>query len=325
MEQVTYDFVLEATTPVAHHSESLGNHSILMTRRQRLPDGRWIHLPVVSGDTMRHQLREAGMSAYLEAAGVRDLTTAALRLLFAGGQIGGHAGSSVSISGYREMVDLCPPLALLGGCVNNRMVPGRMTVDEAILICEETLPMLPPWVSDWMAASGGATSPLRAHVEEATRVRMDPTLRPDKRAMLRAEDVAAEEQRLEASEAAAESGDAVAVQDTKGSSLPRTFERLAAGSLLYWQVRANCADELDWDTFHVMLGRFLGDAWVGGKRGTGHGHLRPVTARKIKVQTVSEVEGVDVGDVARRIGSRFTDHVSARAAQIAVFLAEVAA
>lgn len=325
LNQVTYDFVLEAATPVAHSSENLGNSSILMTRRQRLPDGRFVNLPVVSGDSMRHGLREAGMLAYIEAAELADMTVASLRLLFAGGQISGSSGTSVSISGYHEMVDLCPPLGLLGGCVNNRMVPGRMIVDEAILISEETLPLCPQWVSDWASSSGTSMSPIRAHVEEVTRVRMDPTLSPEKRRLLSATEVDAVNERLQLSESASDSNDAVAKLETKGSMMPRNFERLAAGSLLYWQVRANCYGELDFDTFHVMLSRFLGNAWVGGKRGTGHGFLRPVTARKIAFTTSAEVSDVNMDDVARRIGSVFQDHVSSRSEQIAGFMREVVA
>ncbi len=323
MEQVTYDFVLEAVSPVAHHSETLGNSSIMMTRRQRLPDGEFVNLPIISGDTMRHGLREAGMMTYIETANVKNLTTSALRLLFAGGQISGSAGGSVSISGYREMVDLCPPLALLGGCVNNRMVPGRMIVDEAILVCEETSSIMPPWVCEWIDASGGALSPRRAHVEEVMRVRMDPTLSPEKRALLSSSEAKSVESRLEASEEANAKDDAIEIDRSKGSQMPRTFERVVAGSLFYWQVRANCHSELDFDTFHVMLSRFLGDVWVGGKRGTGHGNLKPVTARKIKVQSNVQVENVDPNKIAKRIGSVFHEHVKNHAEKIQSFLSEV--
>lgn len=325
MEAVTYDFILEAATPVAHHAENLGNMSILMRRKQRLPTGEFIDLPVVSGDSMRHGLREAGMLAYMEAAGLKDLTTAALRLLFAGGQITGSSGGGVSISGYREMVELCPPLGLLGGCVNNRMIPGRMTVDEAVLICEETVPVLPPWVGQWLADSGAVASPMRSHVEEVMRVRMDPTSRPERVAMLSASEQTAVEQRIALSEKASGELDHVGKAENASTIMPRSFERIAAGSLLYWQVRANTYGELDHDTFHVMLGRFLGDLWVGGKRGTGHGNLRPVTARKIRLSASSTVESMEVQDVSRRIGSVFHDHVTARQTEIAKFMREVEA
>lgn len=323
LQQVCYDFILEAASPVAHHSESLGNTAVIATRRQRLPSGHFISLPIVSGDTMRHALREAGMRAYIDSAGVGQLTVAALRLLFSGGQISGSSGNSVSITEFHKMVELCPPLALLGGCVNNRMVPGRMTVDEAVLMCEETLPVLPAWVGDWMAASGGVASPMRAHVERVTRVRMDPTSRPENRLMLTEAAAKAEDERLAKSEKASDEDDALVALETKGSMMPREFERVAAGSLFYWQVRANCYSELDFDTFHVMLFAMLGDLWVGGKRGTGHGNLRPVTARKIKISV--EAEDIDINGVARRVGSLFHSHVSARSAEIGTFLSEVQA
>lgn len=320
-EQVVYDFILEASTPIAHHSENDGNLSLLMTRKQRLPSGSFVNLPIVSGDTMRHGLRESAMRAYIDAANIGKMTAPAIRLLFSGGQITGSAGNSVSITEFSKMVDLCPPLALLGGCVNNRMVPGRLIVDEATLICDETLPTMPEWVRDWMSASGGHTTGLRSHVEEVMRVRMDPLSRPEVRMMLTDGERKTEEERLALSEKASIEGDAVSKLENKSTIMPRSFERVAAGSLFYWQVRANCYSELDFDTFHVMLFGFLGNAWVGGKRGTGHGNLKPVTARKLKISV--EAADVDIGGIARRVGSVFKDHCASRSSEIAAFLEKV--
>lgn len=324
-ELVTYEFVLEARTPIAHHSETIGNTQVLMTRKHRTADGRWVNLPVISGDTMRHGLRDAGMRAYLDAAGVQELSLPALRLLFNGGVVMGSAGGTVSIRDYKTMVDLCPPLGLLGGCVSNRIVPGRMTVDEAVLICDESTNVLPDWVHEWMGSNGGTFDPLKAHVEEATRVRMDPALDPEKRTMLTQADDDEVARMLSDGEDASLEGDVVLAEKSKSTLMPRSFERVAAGSLFYWRVSARVQDDLMLDTFHVMLSQFLGNAWVGGKRGTGHGNLKPVTARKMRLSLTMELEDVKPDAVAPRVGGLFQRHVKDRAEQIGKFLAEVAA
>src|SRR4030042_561542 len=144
MEQRKYEFILEAKQPIAHASETYGNMSVVMRERVRQPDGRWVAVPVITGDTMRHGLREAGTYCLLDCAGLRDaqLGEAALRLLFAGGMVTGSS-ATINLGQYREMVDLLPHLALLGGCAQNRVIAGRMQVDSAILCCEEARPVLP--------------------------------------------------------------------------------------------------------------------------------------------------------------------------------------
>jgi hypothetical protein len=53
METKRYEFVLEASQPIAHHSETLGNQSILMREDIRQPGGGFAKVPIVTGDTMR--------------------------------------------------------------------------------------------------------------------------------------------------------------------------------------------------------------------------------------------------------------------------------
>lgn len=54
-----FEFVLEARTPIAHHSETLGNEQIAMRRKVRQRGGAWADVPIITGDTMRHGMREA--------------------------------------------------------------------------------------------------------------------------------------------------------------------------------------------------------------------------------------------------------------------------
>lgn len=323
MDTKRFDIILRAEQPIAHHAEVLGNAALLMRRKVRQPDGGFADVPYITGDTMRHGLREAAAMAYLDAAGLlgATLSEAALRLLFAGGMVTGSAGGSVRLGDYRELCELFPPLALLGGCAQNRVIPGRLAVDEATLICTETAHLLPEHVLEWVGAA--PLSSQRAHVEEAQRVRMDPLLDPSKRTLLVADQRQQVEMRMELREGAATDA---AAAETKSTMLPRTYERVVQGSLFWWRVTATCWDDLDHDTLMVMLAAFLYEARVGGKRGTGCGLLAPVQAWGAELRRPSErPDAMDVRALGARVGERFRAHVAERRARIADFLGRVAA
>lgn len=330
MKRVRYEILLEAVSPIAHHSEVFGNSAIAMRRRVRQPDGSFCSVPIITADSMRHQLREVASYALLDAAGLLDspsLSEAALRLLFAGGMITGRGDAgAVKLDSYREMVDLIPPLGLLGGCAQNRSIPGRLQVDDAVLLCEESRAHWPDWLRAWADAEHVAIESCRAHIEEVQRVRMDPTLNPAKRALLTHESEQGVLLRLGQSEAASASGDAVAARDSKSSMMPRRMETVVAGSLFYWGISATCVNDLDLDTLHTMLAAFLVNPIVGGKRAVGAGRLRAIAARDIKVSRPSEnTTVVELVGPGSGFGERFRAHISERAERVRTFLTGVEA
>lgn len=332
MEQKRFEFILGARQPIAHHCETMGNMSVLMRRKVRQPNGGFASVPIVTGDTMRHGMREASTYALLDAAGLlgrTNLSEAAIRLLFAGGMITGSSGGTVKLGDYREMVDLVPTLALFGGCAQNRAIPGRLWVDDAVLICEETRHLLPDWVLAWVGqAQGGEAVSLescRAHVEEETRVRMDPTLDPGKRMLLSGAALGAVETRLLASETASDSGDVVGKDRAKSTMLPRSCEVVVAGSLFFWSVTATCYTELDEDTFLVSCAAFLSNARVGGKKATGHGLLKAAAGYQVQTRRPPEADSFDADGLGEHFGSIFARHIADRAERIEMFLREVRA
>lgn len=325
-ERIRWEFILEAQEPIAHHSESMGNTSIAMRQKTRLADGTFVAVPIITGDTIRHQLREAASYALLDAAGMIDspsLGESALRLLFNGGMITGSQDTSVKLDQFRELVELCPHMALLGGCAQNRSVPGRLAVSAAELICDETAHRMPDWVIEYLRGQKTALASAREHVEEVQRVRMDATLDPAKTKLLTDGGVDARN-RLLASEHAKDVGDAVLAQDNKSSMMPRRFETLVAGSIFYWKVECDTFNALDRDTFFTMVGAFLQNARVGGKRATGHGRVRVVVGKQIQWRRPREVpEGLETSALAPKLGSLFYQHVGARKDRVRTLLNEV--
>lgn len=325
MQQRRFEFLLRAETPISHAQETFGNTQTIMRSVVIQPDGSRVNVPIITGDTMRHGLRESAAWLLLEAAGIAEnkLTEAALRLLFAGGMVTGSSGSGVSLDAYRRLVELIPPLALLGGCASNRVLPGRLAVDQAVLVCTETVQFMPPWVREYIGET--RVNSCRAHVENVQRVRMDPTLDPGKRGLLLESERAVVEGRLLSSEEASTAGDAKAAQETKSSMMPFTYERVAQGSLFFWGITVTSFSDLDMDTFTAMVGTFLRRAIVGGKKGTGHGLLKPVKAQDVRLANFTErSESLEI-EPAKRVGDLFRAHVAERKQAIGDLLATVAA
>lgn len=335
MEQHRLEVLVEADQPIKHLAESIGNQGILNARRIRQPDNTFALVPEVSGDAMRNGLRQAAAEVTLHATADRtggvakhDLTEAALRLLFAGGMVTGNGdAASVKMGEYRKMVDLLPHLGLLGGCAQNRTIPGRMNVSPATLVCAEAARFLPEWMPTWLVENGHGsphTQSCRESIEEVQRVRMDPMLNPARRALLSPEEANRMERRLEASERASETGDAAAALATKSRMMPRRYERIAQGAIFSWAVDATLTSELDVDTFYTMFCVFASDMVVGGGRATGHGRLRVLAVRRAivtrDVTSATRPEAVGLAEIRPKVGQVFSDHVTSRAEQVRAFL-----
>lgn len=319
-----YQFVLQADEPIAHHAETIGNEAIIARRKVRQPAGGWADVAIVSGDAMRHHMRSASAYALLDAAGMLEapaLSEAALRLLFAGGMVTGRGDAgTINLDRYRELCELVPSMSLFGGCSDNRVIPGRLHVEDATLLCEETRRFVPPWAVTFAEKHAGPLSSCREHVEEVQRVRMDPTLVPHKRLLMSADAQVDANKRLASSETAHTSDNAIERDDAKSSMMPRRFERVAQGSLFFWACEAECLSDLDVDTFHVSAASFLASARVGGKQGTGHGKLSPVAGNAVAIARPAEsLHPIDAAALAPKVGELFRAHVKERASRIRDF------
>jgi hypothetical protein len=92
-------------------------------------------------------------------------------------------------------------------------------------------------------------------------------------------------------------------------------------------VVATVYNDLDLDTLHTAVFGFLAQAKVGGKRGTGCGGLRVVSARKVvHASAAARATGLAVVDeVGLRVGELFRKHMADVSAEFASFLTTVSA
>lgn len=324
MNTTRYEMIIRAAEPICHAQETIGNQSIFARKTVRVRGGERVQVPYLSGDAIRHQLREAATYGTLHAAGLLDdpqLSEGALRLLFNGGMVTGRGDAAViNLDRYRELVALFPPLALLGGCTDNRPVPGQVNVDEGNLLCAEMLHITPPWVIEWAKANEERIDSCRGLVEEVQRVRMDATLFPEKVNLLSDGAKANVNGRMLRSEAAHESADAKAKAESKSAMMPRTHERLIQGALLWIGLEARTYTDLEFDAFNFSVACLLSNFRVGGKAGTGHGRLEFVAGSRIHFQpAAAKLESVG-SELAPKTGEIYKAHVVARKEELASWL-----
>lgn len=326
MKRTKYEVLLRAKQPIAHAEGTIGNQTLAMRRKIRTADGEIVFVPIVTGDTMRHQMREAAAMVLLDGLGMLEspeLTEAATRLLFNGGMLTAKgAGGGLKLSEFRSLNELIPSLALFGGCANGQLVPGQLEVSDAVPVAEETVTLVP----QWMVEKGGELVSARDILDEEQRVRFDPMRDPSKVRLLDAGARDAVQRKATAREEAHDAGNDADAQATKSTMLPRTCEVIIPGTLLAWSVIATTYTELEEDTFAMVMGAFLRAPVVGGKRGTGHGLLEALSGNEIPIARPKDAPiGMDLASLSTKRGDIFRAHVRDKAAAIKEALAKVAA
>ncbi|MEN6535532.1 MAG: hypothetical protein ABFD89_17845 [Bryobacteraceae bacterium] len=324
MQTTTWQMILRAEDPIAHSMGNIGNKSMIMTKKIGMPDGTIEEVPYITGDCLRHGLRETAAYATLHAANMLDdpqLDRGALRFLFNGGMITGKGdGSTFKVNKYRELVILFPPLALFGGCTDARALPGQIDVWEGNLVCSETLHLLPKWVGEWANVNLKEVQNAWEMIEEVQRVRMDPELLPEKIKLLTEADQIVVHNKAAAMEVARENDDALAVKESKSAMLPRTHERFLQGSLFCWGVTGRTYTDLELDAFSYIMACYLANMKVGGMARSGHGRMRVVEGRRVhQLPMGSDIESLGE-QLTAGVGSLYRAHVQERSEDLRKWL-----
>jgi hypothetical protein len=277
---------------------------------------------------MRHGLRETGADLCLRAAGLLDrpegpqLTDPALRLLYSGGMLTGRGDASViKVARWRELCDTLPILSLMGGCVDAMMIPGKIRVGDAWLLCAETAHALWPWA----VAVDPGVQPWTEQVEHCQRVRFDVTRDPRAQKLLSDAARAGAEQRLLDKEAAHESDNPLEAVADRGRPMPHSHEAVAAGSRWCWEITGTLDTEVEQAMLMSTLAMFFATWLVGGKRGAGrHGELRPLMCKDVRLPSLApQATDADVTALGETSVDLFRAHMVAHKDRLATLLGEV--
>lgn len=309
MKTLQFDFILIAKSQIAHHERNEGNVGQLKRSACVLPNGEIREIPEVSGNSMRHGLREAMVNLTLDALGLLDGgrhfdAPDMVRFLFNGGA-GSGDGNTVKLDDVRAMRQLVPSTGILGGSSRGMIHEGRLEVAPAELLCSERMHEIAQWQSEELASRGFEVKPSVTYETTVTEYRRDVTESVEGQFLLTEAALALVNDRRGKRERASDDDDEAAASESKGGNMPHGSEVVIKGSLWTWSVVARCCTELDELTVRAGLSAFLRRMVVGsGKRvargrfeiwaARGIDHLKPAEAAR--AMTIGELAGVEYED-----------------------------
>lgn len=159
--------VWTCTAPLSHGADEKHGNVNLFRRERRIDalTGEHGYVPFMSGNAVRGMWRDLIMARYCELLGVnpQDVPPARVHALFAGGSIESGADTAkVDTSVRRSVRRLCPPYDLLGGCIDQQIMGGRVRVHDAVIVCRENA-----WLVREAIAPGKDPYELAASLPEA--------------------------------------------------------------------------------------------------------------------------------------------------------------
>lgn len=134
---------LTAVAPVHHGAGTAGNTALLRTQEVVLPDGTQTAVPFISGNSVRHAIRDVLAWRLVRTLDIPagSLPKGVVDLLWSGGALT-KTGSQVELEQARRL-GLVPALSLLGYSAQSDIVTGSLRADNLGLVCAENAWRLP--------------------------------------------------------------------------------------------------------------------------------------------------------------------------------------
>jgi hypothetical protein len=141
---ITLHVVIETLSPLSQIGEAVGNQSNLRTITITDLEGQSTPIFCLSGNSIRNRiLRRVGVDDMLSKLAIR-VNPGLHHTLFCGGALDGGTSNDLELD--QKIRKFLPPISLLGtakpkgvfGTKDAQMVPGRLNVGDAMLICYES-------------------------------------------------------------------------------------------------------------------------------------------------------------------------------------------
>lgn len=265
MRTISYRGYLVARSSIAHGGKESGTTHTLRREALQGTDGR-LHLaiPVISGGTIRGSLRRVAAAMTHEGlvGSDRRLPFDAVNALRSGGALRETRSGREVLTGERQAVirDVIPMLGLFGLSAGGRIMSGRLMVDKAIPVAQETA-----WLAQWLALdqqSQHLTSVFQLIQREEYSRRADVT----------------------------DAGAQGYIDRTDGQvhELPKgggqmayTIETLVAGTRLYHEVRGEDLLPAEAAFLDELITRWPAAGFVGGHKARGMGRIATNYTRSV--------------------------------------------
>lgn len=227
---------MTAISPISHNSdERAGNSAFFRTMDILMPTGTSATVPVISGNSLRGQLRRVAVRKLLADS---EMVTACLppdlyHFLFSGGSVAkGDSKTALPVSQINALRAELPLIGLWGGAWGGTILPGALRVHWVMPICSETEHLT------------GVASETPAHTLLTTSF------------FTRRDDGEAEE------------------TDAKSAQMIFEAELLVAGAQLWGAVELERATDLEAAFFSTVLSEWLASPRLGGQLAKGMGIVR---------------------------------------------------
>lgn len=287
---VTAQLTLTALDPIHHGAGTSGNTALLRTQDIVLADGRTVSVPYVSGNSIRHRLRDALAWHLVRTLGLGEgaLTVGQVALLWSGGALS-EPGAKVNVDRLRRVGQLLPHLMLMGYSAGNDIVTSTLRVTNAHLVCAENVWRLPAA----LRTHPHAGKPAGAFRDEAFGTRHDPTGGPTDQLL-------------------AESGMFDSPKSGTPTQMIYDFQVIRAGSILTTSLTLEAGTQLHLDSLACALAHATPDSTLtlGAKGAVGYGRCSISVDAPADAFTAERVE-------------RYTQHVATNADAIKALLSEL--
>lgn len=275
------NIIATALDAIHHGAGTSGNTQLLRVQEIVTQDGRRARVPFISGNSIKHMIRDGAVRFALDAMQVPDgsLTKPVVDLLFSGGHLS-KSGSSVDLNTARRLSVSFPVLSLCGYSAGNFMTASKLRVDNLHLVCEENNWRVPDGVTPALLAkrAGHYRSEAFGTRHEALRAPHVAKLLEDKTAEAHANAVSAQK------------GSKTPSKASDSSQMIYDFEVLCAGSELWGGVWFEDLTQAEVTAFRSGLsyacqgvlpdGRFI--FRVGAKASVGYGRVAMRFAGKMR-------------------------------------------
>lgn len=249
MRTLIMEGIVRAQTQISHNGGEI-NGNVAAFRRMKVvqPDGRYVEIPHISGNSIRGKLRDVGAKMTLDLLSENDtphkVGINVFQLMFSGGAL--TAGNTEGdVDKYNQLRENLTHISLFGGAWGNAILPGQMKVNPLIPIAKETAHIIPDQFH--FENMPGVNSYLQLGMYTRKENANDSTFEPY----------------LEKVEG----------EKIETSQMLYYIETLAAGTPFYWKVILEDVNEKEFDYFVTLLEQFKKIPVVGGKSAVGFGFL----------------------------------------------------
>jgi hypothetical protein len=277
--------LLETLSPLTHMMGTNGNEA-LINREAVIYKDEIRHLPVISGNAIRHKLiREPGANFIIGACYLAGkMNVDQLNYLFNGGSL---VESSVlcNIAKIAGMQATLPLYRLLGGCLKNQVVAGSLNVHRGMMICRENAERLSSILPDDCAIDQ-AIFPAEHFIDQYQYTRGDAKKMKDIDFFAAVDELNAQ------------------TGEEKSNLMIFNGQTIVAGSMFYLGFVLNNVSDLELGALFHSLSRWNG--FIGGQGSRGHG--------RCKISLIGD--GIDIATLV----DAYKEHIMSKKEEIKAWL-----